>query len=325
LGEVAMENEWDQEAIQRYIDNETEEGMTLDYKAADALAKSRGKKKEIAKDVSAMANTAGGIIVYGIKEYQEKEKKHLPQAIDPIDRTQFSKEWLDQVITHNIYPRIEGLTIHPVSINTAQNHVVYVVEIPQSTTAHQVTADEDYRYYERANFETVRMPDYRIRDVMNRTTTPDVRAEFSAKTISSSSEHFLNKLEVIISNQGPNVVNHFKLEFTFPDFGSIYSPWGGSLSSNVRPGPVGKVEFDIRDAVAVSVKKDQKAYRVIYRSRGVLFPKENSDIGADINLSYYYNPVVFRSEDPSLDWILYADNMLPRQGKISFQELDYFH
>lgn len=45
------------------IDNEAEESVHLDFKAAGALSKDDKKKAEIAKDVSAFANSDGGIIV----------------------------------------------------------------------------------------------------------------------------------------------------------------------------------------------------------------------------------------------------------------------
>src|ERR1035438_8399342 len=112
------------------IENKIEENISLEYKAADALLITDFKKKEIAKDVSAMANASGGIIIYGIKEFDEPDKKHLPEKITPIDRIQISKEWLEQVIDSNISPKIQGLLIHPVQIETT-NEVVYIVEIPQ--------------------------------------------------------------------------------------------------------------------------------------------------------------------------------------------------
>lgn len=167
-----MSEIWDQPRIEKYITDKIEESLTLDYKAAGSLAKTDGKKAEITKDVSAMANSAGGIVIYGMAE--DAVNKHLPGAIDPIDRNQISKEWLEQVIS-NIRPKIDGLVIYPVPINTASNHVVYVVEIPQSHTAHQAT---DKRYYKRFNFESVAMEDYEIRDVMGRGRYPRIELEF---------------------------------------------------------------------------------------------------------------------------------------------------
>ncbi len=169
-----MSEIWDQTRLERYITEGIEESLTLDYKAAASLDKSDKKKIEITKDVSAMANSAGGILIYGIAEFQDKAREHLPEKLDPVDRTAFSKEWLEHIIG-NIQPRIDGVIIHPVSINSVPNHVIYVAEIPQSHTAHQA---RDMRYYKRFNFESVMMSDYEIRDVMGRRQHARIDLEF---------------------------------------------------------------------------------------------------------------------------------------------------
>ncbi len=159
--------------LQRLIDDNVEESQQLEYKAAQAL-QNITVGKDIAKDVSAMANASGGVIIYGIKEYNTKEKKHLPESITPIKRAEFSKERLEQLINSNISPKIEGITIHPIALH--ESEVVYVVEIPQSHTAHQST--KDYLYYRRYNFEILPMQDYEIRDVMNRLKHPKIQMDF---------------------------------------------------------------------------------------------------------------------------------------------------
>jgi hypothetical protein len=146
--------------LEDLIQNKTEENFSLEYKEARGLE----DPKEIAKDISAMANSAGGIVIYGIAE-----KDHFPEKITPIDRKKFSKEWLENIVTSNISPKIEGLKIIPISVG---EEVVYVVEIPQSDTAHQNT--KDWRYYKRRNFKSEPMLDYEIRDILNRVKHPVV-------------------------------------------------------------------------------------------------------------------------------------------------------
>ena len=131
---------WDQARVQQYIDDGVEESLNLDYKAAGALAKTDSKRREVTKDVSAMANSDGGNILYGVTE-----NGHLPGNIDPVNRQAISKEWLEHVIG-NIRPRIENLIIHSVTIGNSNPDVVYIVQIPKSHTAHQAM---DKRYYKR--------------------------------------------------------------------------------------------------------------------------------------------------------------------------------
>jgi hypothetical protein len=161
--------------IHNLILNQVEENLHLDYKAADALQKTDGKKKEISKDISAFANSDGGIIIYGVKEFADPLKKYLPEKINPLNRSNISKEWLEQVINSNISPRIDGVKITPISVENENDKVIYVVEIPKSNTAHQAG---DQRYYKRFNFESVAMYDYEIRDIMNRNKFPKIELSF---------------------------------------------------------------------------------------------------------------------------------------------------
>ena len=62
-----MRNPWDwaEADILAMMKDQVQEHLMLDYKAADALGIADGKKSEIAKDVSAFANSAGGTLIYG--------------------------------------------------------------------------------------------------------------------------------------------------------------------------------------------------------------------------------------------------------------------
>jgi hypothetical protein len=164
-------SEWTKQRLDQMIADGVEENLSLDYKRADSLAKTDGKKTEVTKDVSSFANSSGGVLIYGIAEFADEPRKHLPERLDPIQRSEISKEWLDQVV-QAIQPRIEGVVIHPVTISKPDNTVCYVVEVPQSHTAHMA---RDHRYHMRHNFTTARMEDYQVRDVMNRRTHPTIR------------------------------------------------------------------------------------------------------------------------------------------------------
>ena len=166
-----------QDELQSFIDNQVEERIDLEYKRASSLGRSDGIKREIVKDVSAMANAAGGIIVYGIAEYSDEPRKHLPEKLDPIKRSDYSREWLDQIIA-SIRPKIDNLKITPVPLDSGSDDTAYVVEIPQGATAHQGL---DGKYYKRLNFTTDFMLDHEIRDVMARAIHPALTLNFKIR------------------------------------------------------------------------------------------------------------------------------------------------
>jgi predicted HTH transcriptional regulator len=165
---------WTESDLTELVRNAVEESLALEYKAAKALQRSDGAKRQITKDVSSMANSAGGTIIYGIKEYDDPQRRHLPECIDPIDRVEYPREWLEQVI-NQIQPRILGLVIHTIALEVSPLRCAYVVDVTASDTAHQAT---DCRYYRRFNFEAVPMVDYEVRDVMGRRMHPLISLEF---------------------------------------------------------------------------------------------------------------------------------------------------
>lgn len=211
-----------EEDLRALIRNQVEESLQLEYKAAGALGPTHGKKTEVTKDVSAMANSAGGRIIYGIAEHDEEGKQHLPKCLDPVDRSEFSKERLEQVI-NNIRPRIDGLAIFPVPLSSDDQHVAYVVDIPQGSTAHQA---QDHRYYKRYNFQSRPMEDHEVRDVMGRSKHPTLEVRFKLKRKikqqdplsfprrQASTAKFY--LEVWAHNDGPVIAKHVVVELRMP-------------------------------------------------------------------------------------------------------------
>ena len=94
---MRIAHEWAEDDVEALVKEEFPEDISLEYKAAAALAKE--KKAEISKEVSAVANSAGGLIIYGINE---QKKSHGPIVPDAVDETQFTLEWLEQVIDGGI-------------------------------------------------------------------------------------------------------------------------------------------------------------------------------------------------------------------------------
>ena len=185
---------WDYGKIKALIEGRIEERYDLEYKSAGALDSRNPKVKlEIAKDASAMANSAGGTIIYGIAEGENSTGAPYADRIDPIDRSVFSSDTLDQII-QSVQPKIEDLRITPIDIPESPGRAVYVVTIPQSDTAHQAT---DKKYHMRHNTTTAAMDDYQIRDVMNRSKHPKIDVSFDFKPFP---EHM--GLTISVGNEG---------------------------------------------------------------------------------------------------------------------------
>jgi hypothetical protein len=156
--------EWDESDLLALIRDEVQESLSLDYKRSAALGKNDKERNDLSKDVSAFANSEGGMLIYGIQE-----NRHVPTAVDVgVDRTQLTKEWLESVVKTNIHPTVDRLLIKQISLpSKGANAVAYVLEIGQATSRapHQAF---DHRYYKRFNFESTPMEDYEVRDLLRR-------------------------------------------------------------------------------------------------------------------------------------------------------------
>ena len=166
--------DWEEEDIELLIQNRLQESLTLEYKRCESLDRRNPKAKtELSKDVSAFANSAGGVIVYGVIE-----SNHLPIGIDVgYDPTNVTREWLEQVINSTIQRRIDNIRIKQIELKKANpGKVIYVVSIPQSKRAPHMA--ENHIFYKRFNYQSIPMEEYEIRDISNRADAPDLLLQF---------------------------------------------------------------------------------------------------------------------------------------------------
>jgi len=147
------------EDIQSLIDSEAEESTYLEFKSAGALDKTDKKKDEIAKDISAFANSDGGLLIYGIDEINHKAKE-----VSFINGIIYTKEWLENVISSKIQRPVRSLKIFPIRINNDIEQSIYVVKIsPSKEIPHQASG----KFFRRANFAVYTMQEYEIRNMYN--------------------------------------------------------------------------------------------------------------------------------------------------------------
>ena len=165
-------NEFQSEAdLLSLISNKRKESHKLEYKRAQALSSS--DNNAIVKQVTAMANAAGGTIIYGLAE---DNQKLYPSDLDPIDFSLIAKETIENIIIDNSEPRFTDFTITQIESKENSLQGYYVICIEQSTTAHQNTIDK--KYYIRRNFKSEPMLDYEIEDIKRRNKFPKFNIEF---------------------------------------------------------------------------------------------------------------------------------------------------
>lgn len=146
-------DELGQSDVQELIDNHQEENIILEFKR-ELTANS----KEIAKDISSMANSEGGIIIYGINEDQTGKAN----SIEWIDIPNF-KERLENIIATTITPQV-SFKIFSIQNEGDNTKFVHLILVPKSNNLHMVVKENDNRYYKRLGRTIQRMEDSEIKE-----------------------------------------------------------------------------------------------------------------------------------------------------------------
>jgi hypothetical protein len=225
---------WNYEHLKFLVEQEKpQERYNLEFKPCDELRwgegtfdrKNEGKPKsrdsvieELSCDVSAMANSAGGIIIYGILENHNTstatDLDHKP--FRPEEKKARGFEWLDETIRYSISPA-PVVEIIPVFVNDDPTQGwYYVVNVQQGITAHQA---KDKRFYKRLNTTRAVMEQYEIVDVMNRTKSAIIDGVVYGENGKASSHHMVDSEESVVvfdtlkCDVGMKSINHLSAEY----------------------------------------------------------------------------------------------------------------
>lgn len=306
--------EWEEEDIQRLVDDQRKEATDLEYKRCGALVENEKKSREriiedLSKDVSSFANAEGGTIIYGVIE-----ENHLPKKIDEgFEPNKIKKEWLEDIIDSNVKPKIEGLKIRQVELNRNNpGKVIYIIYIFQSLQG--AIQAKDYRYYQRRNFKAEPMEDYQVRDVMNRFKHPLLRPEidFKPKNITSDLHEYVLILNLV--NKGVITARAFGMDMLFP---RIYSP---------KLEPLLAVKY----TWLYYPEKPFENYfgfkfRNVESQTGVLFPGEKQMIFEGDRFTYKVNGKNWEESFLLKIYVTtYADDMPPQKAEYPFNKFHNF-
>ena len=308
--------EWDEKDLLTIVSARTQESIELEFKDSAALQDNEKAKDEISKDISAFANSAGGTLVYGIRE--DKATHAAAQLSVGSDPTKFSKEWLEQVINSRIHRRIDGIRIKQIELETTSpGQVAYVVWIPSSSRApHQAS---DKRFYKRFNFQSIPMEEYEVRDTSLRGEIPNLRIDFGLektelKPIEGTTDFDPISLQVAITNEAIEPANYAVIKLFIDARLDIFSVQGASLKRNrslsiedkefpvtvlqVNWGigeklPIFHAVFDVIDALQLRMPSDgrfgnPKCYLLGYEIKSPRMPVKISFALLEVRSGYAY-------------------------------------
>lgn len=124
------------ELVARAVDERLRESDDLDWK--QSLPADVDKKLwDFAKDVAAMANTRGGVIVYGVRDEQEQAA-----GLTPVPTGERERQRLRAVLARYVRPLIAGVQIDSLN-GESEDEGVIVLSVPASPDAPHVVGERN--------------------------------------------------------------------------------------------------------------------------------------------------------------------------------------
>jgi hypothetical protein len=123
------------------------EQKTLEYKS-ELPGDQQSDKIKFLGEVSSLANTLGGTLIFGIAE----NGNHVPVALNGMDIPDVDREVgrLDQIIRSGITPRLPLMTIRPLRL--ASGKFTILVKVGRSWAApHMVSVNDNQKFYLRSS------------------------------------------------------------------------------------------------------------------------------------------------------------------------------
>ncbi|MCP1540148.1 AlbA family DNA-binding domain-containing protein [Methylorubrum extorquens] len=164
--------------IQRLIQERTQEGLQLDFKQKGRPSHGAfedNDKKILAKAVSGFANSAGGLIVWGInaEKVDGVDCAQLPAA--PIAHIeQFASE-ATTLVAQLIQPKHDGVHIAPIRSASGDGSGYLLIYVERSERRpHRSEARGQKQYFKRAGDSFFEMEHYDIVDALSRNRTPEL-------------------------------------------------------------------------------------------------------------------------------------------------------
>lgn len=134
---------WTDATVQQLVTDQIPESLTVEFKR-DLPVATPSEKREVAKDISAMANSAGGWIVYGVDEQQGPNGIKVAAAMSPLTQPADAAHRIDDIIAGSVTPRPQ-FRVREIA---ATGGIFVVVRVTASTDdLHMVT---DNRFYRRS-------------------------------------------------------------------------------------------------------------------------------------------------------------------------------
>jgi hypothetical protein len=236
------------EAIQNFVVSRQEEHVSLDFKTiSDPEIKKEGDKKHLAEAISGFANSAGGLVVWGIGTGKVAGQDVASEAV-PIPNVRRFVARLHEAAPFVATPAVEGVAHR--AFERPDGTGFAVTFVPESDAGPHMALLGHDRFFKRAGDRFYRMAQFDVADMFGRRQRPVLTLgyvlQFGASRWDNVTRHEIHiLLSVMNDGRASAIAPYLRLEVTK---GFTIGPLG--ISSRDRAAPFQLVSEAARPRVS---------------------------------------------------------------------------
>jgi hypothetical protein len=168
------------QAIEKYVDSNQEENLTLDFKLLNSSdLNHKDDKKNFSKALSGFANSSGGIVIWGVDCRKNDEGVDCANGIVEITNVDMLLARCNEFSGIAVSPIVDGIKHKKIYTSPPKGFVITLV--PESEKGpHMAKLGED-RYYKRSGDSFYKMEHFDIADMFSRRRRPNLVLDYIVK------------------------------------------------------------------------------------------------------------------------------------------------
>jgi hypothetical protein len=160
--------------LSAYVSLQQEEHLHLDFKTLkSASLGSADDRKNLAASISGFANSAGGLVIWGVEARKNADGIDCAMALLPIDQVQLLVSRLNSLTGEATDPTIDGVRHRAIETSSGSGFAISLV--PESESGPHMAKLGENRYYKRIGDGFYKMEHYDIADMFGRRRKPKLR------------------------------------------------------------------------------------------------------------------------------------------------------
>ena len=204
--------------IRELIELSEPEGLHLEFKRKSNPDGQRALSNEDLRNyrraLSGFANSAGGVLVWGVGETKGGAKRSYASA--PIESPNTFVQTLNDVLPTAVSRAIVGVRNSAFPLDDGDSGFV-VTFVPESSLApHRAESSGDKHYYKRVGSSFLVMEHYEIEDMFGRRQKPRLEIDLGYEQDQVGHAYHNYILNAHVHNSGRAMARYFKVELDFP-------------------------------------------------------------------------------------------------------------